>query len=767
MSRQKTRSALRHVALMGSLALASTALAQQDLERIPVGEDDALAADDSRARPDKAIDEIVVTATKQDRALREIPASIAVLDGEQLDQAAAQQMEDFLKFVPGASLVSQDVGATKVTIRGISSELGTAPTTGILYGNVSFSDAFFPFVSLDPHPFDMQNVEVLKGPQGTLFGAAALNGAVRYVPRAPELGAFGARYFAQYRWLSEGEGVPLAGAALNLPFGEQAPGALRLVAVGRDRPGIIDDTGRDLQDVDTGRTLAGRALLRWEPLDVLGVNLSYVRQNTRHDDEGFADNRDGRLERGNTPDANPRESFYDFATLGLEYHFGWASLVSESAFVRKRFDQDTDISRTFSGNDTSTRSVDTFIFFDSDTLSQELRLVSEPGALGAWSFVAGLFWMDQPIYSGYDIFVADSVPAADLTGLLGGLGLSELDGSALSSNGQPLLGRQRSDISVTELAAFGEASLALGDWELGLGLRAYRTTSGGVAVAEGALYGGTPNVNEDEIREQGLNPKLSLSWRPGDELMLFGLVSRGFRVGGIQPTASNLSSDIPRVFRSDTIWNYETGLRMSWLERSLLTDVTLYFETWEDALLSQLDANNPNPVAYYYDNVAGAESRGLEASAQWRTPLAGLDVAVSGSWNRTETSQPFTVSSGQEIAPGTRWPFAPEQQLHAQISYQRPLLGGWDLRAALSHSRISEAYTNLLQTTEVYGYGLTDLQLGLVDTSGRWPGLTLGLSNLSDERGINQDTVLGELDPVHDVVYTAPRTVSLMLSGSF
>ncbi len=761
-------SALRHAALAGCLALGSAAMAQEELERIPVGEDDSLPQQDNRAQPDRAIDEIVVTATKQDRALREIPASIAVIDGEQLDQAAAQQMEDFLKFVPGASLIRQEVGATKVTIRGISSELGTAPTTGILYGNVSFTDAFFPFVSLDPHPFDMQDVEVLKGPQGTLFGAAALNGAVRYVPRAPELGELGARYFAQYRWLSEGEGVPLAGGALNLPFGSDAPGALRLVAVGRDRPGIIDDTGRGLKDVDTGETLAGRALLRWEPLDGLGVNLSYVRQNTQHDDEGFADNRDGRLERGNTPDANPRESFYDFATLGLEYAFGWATLVSESAFVRKRFDQDTDISRTFTGNDTSERSVDTFIFFDSDTVSQELRLVSEPGALGSWSFVAGLFWMDQPIDSGYDIFAADSVPAGELTTPLAGLGIPGLDGTVLSSNGQPLLGRQRSDVRVTELAAFGEASIGLGDWELGLGLRAYRTLSGGIAVAEGALYGGTPNVNEDEIREQGLNPKLSLSWRPAEDLMLFGLISRGFRVGGIQPTASNLSSDIPPVFKSDTIWNYEAGLRKSWLARSLFTDVTVYFESWDDALLSQLDANNPNPVAYYYDNVAGAESSGLELSLQWRTPLPGLDLGLSGSWNVTETSQPFTVSSGEEIAPGTRWPFAPERQVHARLGYERPLFGDWGLRASLAHSYISSAYTNLLHTTPVYGYGLTDLQLGLVDGRGRWPALTLAVSNLADERGINQDTVLGASDPpVHDVVYTAPRTVSVMLSGEF
>jgi iron complex outermembrane recepter protein len=714
------------------------------------------------------IDEIIVTATKQERVLREIPGSIAVIDGAQLDQAAAQEMGDFLKFAPGASLISQDVGATKITIRGISSELGTAPTTGILYGNVSFADAYFPFVSLDPHPFDMQGVEVLKGPQGTLFGAAALNGAVRYVPQAPEFDRLSTKYFVQYRQLRQGDGVPLAGAALNLPFGGTLPAALRLVAVARRLPGTIDDTGRGLDDVNTGEQLAGRALFAWEPLEALRLSASYVRQDTHYDDEGFADNRDGRLERSNTPDANPRDSFYDFATLGLEYSFSWAALVAESAFVRKRFNQDTDISRAFTGANTSETSVDTFIFFDSDTLSQELRLVSRDAVTDPWSFVAGLFWMDQPIRSGFDIFVADSLPAGLLTTPLAGVLVPGLSGSALSDNGQPLLGRQRSDVSVNELAAFGEVSLRFGlAWELGLGMRAYRTVSGGIAVAEGALYGGAPNVNQDEIREQGLNPKLSLSWRPDERLMVYGLVSRGFRVGGIQPTASSLSQDVPSVFKSDTIWNYEAGLRMSWLERSLLTDLSVYHATWDDALLTQLDENNPNPVAYYYDNVAGAKSSGLEASLQWRTPVPGLALNLSWAWNRTVTTQTFNVSSGEAIAPGTSWPFAPRLQALAQLGYQRPLAGGWDLRAALTHSRTSKAYTKLLNDNSVYDYALTDIQLGLVDASERWPAVTLAVNNLLDRRGINQDTVLGEADPVHDVVYTAPRTVSLMFSGRF
>ena len=143
---------------------AQTEDAVVELEEQPAAEEQA-----GLPRNAVVIPEIIVTATKQDRALRDIPSSIAVLDGATLEDSGAQGIEDFLQDVPGVNIISQDVGATKVTIRGISSDVGTTSTTGILYGNVSFSDAFFPFVSLDPHPFDMNTVEVLKGPQGTLF----------------------------------------------------------------------------------------------------------------------------------------------------------------------------------------------------------------------------------------------------------------------------------------------------------------------------------------------------------------------------------------------------------------------------------------------------------------------------------------------------------------------------------------------------------------------------------------------------------------------
>ncbi|WP_162932290.1 TonB-dependent receptor plug domain-containing protein [Solimonas sp. K1W22B-7] len=138
----------------------------------------------------------MVTATKRDKALSEIPASIVSVSAEELERRGIQGVEDIVKLVPGVNLTA-DLGIPRITIRGIAAETGTNLTTGVLFGNISFVDSYVPVVALDPNPFDLQSVEILKGPQGTLFGASALNGAIRYVPAPPQFGEMTARYFTQ------------------------------------------------------------------------------------------------------------------------------------------------------------------------------------------------------------------------------------------------------------------------------------------------------------------------------------------------------------------------------------------------------------------------------------------------------------------------------------------------------------------------------------------------------------------------------------------
>jgi outer membrane receptor protein involved in Fe transport len=688
-----------------------------------------------------ALSDIVVTSNKKEQVLRDIPASISALDGADLEATGAQGIDDFLKLVPGVNIIQAEPGAAKITIRGISSELGTNATTGILFGNVSFNDAYFPFVSLDPNPFDLSDVEVMKGPQGTLYGASALNGAVRYVPNRPQMGTFEAKYFAQYTKVAEGGAAPIYGAAVNVPVGKDDDMALRLVGHKRRSPGYVDDVGRGLKDVNEVDQYGVRGMFEWHPGQQWAVSTMYLRQDTTFADESFADNREGRLTRNNTPTGNPRNSFYDLADVAVSYELEGIALALEGALVRKRFDERPDISRLATGQ-ASQSTVQTTIFFNSDTRTVELRAGSPAAGDSPWSWVGGAFWSDQPIDSGYDIFNGKDTPSPGTN-----------------------LGHQRSAVTVTEKALFADVTRKLWqDWEVSLGLRGYRTSSGGTARASGALYGGAENVNQGEVAEKGVNPKISVRWQANHRVQAYTLVSRGFRVGGIQPTASALSTSIPKSFKSDTIRNYEAGVRTGWLDDSLRADLTAFHEDWDKPQLAQRDPNNPNPVATYYDNVGGARSDGAELALQWRTPLDGLSATVIGAYARTETTVPFTTAAGTATEPGTTWPYAPRLQTAATLAYDRPLWGAWQLHGAVTHTFISKAYTTLAHDITVFDYQQLDALLGLAGSLAKWPELSIGVTNLLDERGITQNTKTG---PANDVIYIRPRAVMVRLDGTF
>jgi outer membrane receptor protein involved in Fe transport len=709
--------------------------AAEEPDTIPVDAAPAEPAPESAT----ALPDIVVTSNKKEQVLRDIPASISAVDGSTLEATGAQGIEDFLKLVPGVNLIPNEPGATKVTIRGISSELGTNATTGILFGNVSFNDAYFPFVSLDPNPFDLYDVEVMKGPQGTLYGASALNGAVRYVPNRPQLDTLETRYFAQYTQVAEGGAAPTYGVAVNVPVGGDS--ALRLVGHQRRSPGYVDDVGRGLEDVNDIDQYGVRGLFDWQPGERWAVSLMYLQQDTTFADEAFADNREGRLSRDNTPSANRKTSYYDLADVALQYDFDWASVALEGALVRKRFDEMPDISRLATG-EASESTVATTIFFNSDTTTLELRATSPATGDSPWSWVGGAFWSDQPIDSGFDIFTAPSLLAPSTT-----------------------LGHQRSDVTVTEEALFADVTRQLWqEWEVSLGLRGYRTTSGGTGAASGPLYGGAENVNQGEVAEDGVNPKASVRWQATESVQAYTLVSRGFRVGGIQPTASGLSTDIPKSFKSDTIWNYEAGVRTEWLEGLLRADLTAFHEDWDKPQLAQRDPDNPNPVATYYDNVGGARSDGADLALHWRTPLEGLSTIASAAYARTETTVPFTTASGVDTEPGTTWPYAPRWQTAATVAYDVPLWAAWQLHGALTHTSISKAYTTLAHDITVFGYDQLDALVRLADSAAKWPALSLGATNLLDERGITQHTLTG---PANDVSYVRPRAITVRLDGRF
>lgn len=732
------------------------------LATIPVGSDDPPplpeAEDDANSG---ALDEIIVTATKRSTALREIPSSIASLSGESLEQSAAQGAQDIVKLVPGVNITNDGVNAAQITIRGIASIGGTNPTTGLLFGDVAFTDFYVPRVTLDPNPFDLKSVDVLKGPQGTLFGAGALNGAIRYVPEPPKLGEWETKYFVQYQSISQGDSAPSYGAALNIPISSDDQWALRLMAFDRTSPGYVDNLATGEKDVNELDQRGLRSLLGWRPSENWDLVLTYATQKTEIRDTSQTDNEDGRLSRSNQPTSSQSDNVYHLADLRLDFHGEWAQVVSETAFVTKRSDANLDIQRTLMGLVPARR----IEHGDSDTYSQELRVQSLDDAEGNWQWVAGVAALQQDFDFTLDVPAGGvALPLDPLLDALEPLfpGIS----STTTNGGQANILSIAADARVKEVALFGDTTWTfLPNWELSLGGRFYRTSSGGPVRQGGALLiasnGGFESVNTEVVKEKGFNPKVSLLWHATDDVIVYTAASRGFRVGGTQVGTTTVVSqtEAPAVFKSDTIWNYEAGVRTNWLDRALHFDLTVFYSDWKDPQAILPDTTG---LIVFYDNVGGVESKGAEAALKYRLPFGGLTFETSGAYTKTTTTAPYVAPDGTNLEPGQDWPLAPRWQTATTLS-QFSEFGNWTLGLGVTHTYLGSAINNLARRQKVFGYRVLDAQVNVANPEWRWlPEIALVMGNLLDERGkTNVDN-----DPA-DVVYLPPRNLILRLSGKF
>lgn len=734
----------------------------ESLPTIPVATKSVEPASRLREPPQSPqIEEVVVTATKRDKALSEIPASIVALSGEDLERRGAQGAEDIVKLVPGVNITA-DLGIPRITIRGIAAETGTNLTTGVLFGNISFVDSYVPVVALDPNPFDLQSVEVLKGPQGTLFGASALNGAIRYVPIPPQFGEMSARYFVQYNSLSQGDAGFTYGAAVNLPIaGETA--ALRITAFDRNSPGSIDNLRVGVKDADSIDQQGVRAILGLRPTEQWDIALTYAWQDTHVADYSLADNTQGDRVSNNRPRLSPKDTTYNFASLTLDREFGWGNFISETAYVDKLGVNHNDQSRAFSPGTFPLIALN--LDSKSKSYSQEFRITSAEDSGSDWQWLIGVFGSRQDVATQQAIGTYPLVPRSALLDLLRGLAPDLV----LEDGSLPLL-TVALDVRVEELALFGDVTRYLGDsrqFELNLGGRFYKTTSGGINRRSGALvpalFGRPVDTVEAEVQETGFNPKLSVLWHVTDEVNAYIAASKGFRVGGVQPgvTLPISQTQAPDSFSSDTLWNYETGLRTRWFDNTLQFDITGFFIRWEDPQTIQRESTG---LSNYLDNVGGVKSSGVDVSLYYLTPIPGMSLAVSGSYAKTVTTKAFRTGSGVETEPGSPWPYAPRWQTATTLSQLLPL-GDWQLGASLTHTYMGTAINNLAEQEPIFNYRQIDLnfdirneQLPLLQS------LSFGVSNLLDEPGYVNYIHQG---PAADITYIQPRSFLVRVAGSF
>ncbi len=741
------------------------------------------------------IEEVVVTASKRETTLQDTAMAISAISGEDLRNMGYTTLQDFIETVPGVTSLSGGPANDRLVMRGISNSI-------IREGNASTSRYIdeFPLVRLfasDLKLLDMQRVEVLRGPQGTLYGKAAMGGTVRYITNKPSTEGMEAGFSASLSDTAHsGDTNYSFDGYLNLPLTDRF--AIRAVAYHYKDAGFIDSvpiTGLGqfaflpsgaqpgellypgIEDINDAEYTGGRLSLSYQITDNVSLDATWVTQNL--DSGGIWD------VQPETPwttfdaiedlqAAHPYPSFSedtDFNLFGLSLNAGFKAFdmtvhAAHTDYDSFAFNSVTlFLSGLFGLGDSydipglpSERPSD----FSADTA--EIRLVSNGNSRFNW--ILGGYYEDVEGDQGL-LTTSDSGRAGEIFGPFLGTeaGFVALDVVVRTGN--------------REKAVYGEIGYDFSDqWSATFGYRRADVSVFSVSTKEAGAFGNPANVgvvNEaDEIAE---TYKALVEYRPTDDLLLFALSSSGYRAGGKNP---NVLGNPGNSFTSDSLWNNELGVKSTWLDGRFTANASLYRLDWDDM---QLQVTLPGGSAEIA-NVGKAKITGFEGEFRLQaTDQLGIGVnythingELAEDYNPTlDPSTGVDSLIGDEGFKGDRLPGSAKDSFSVFVDWTQQLSGNYRLYARAHYRYVGDRTVDFNPLNaialghpnfvELPSYQTTNLVVGVgkQTNSGNSVQLELYANNLFDERA-----QVAYVDFYSDQVYVnRPRTVGVRVRMDF
>jgi iron complex outermembrane receptor protein len=702
-----TRSLASLLGGVAIFAIATPALAQT------ASEDRAQATNaptgNSTDRP--APEEIIVTATKRASTLQNVPFSINAQTQADLQRANAVTLEDVSRNIAGLAVQNLGPGQSQVSIRGVSAgqivrdQPGVKEQVGVyLDESVVSLSLFTPDFDL----FDLNRVETLRGPQGTLFGSGSVGGTIRYITNQPKLGKTEGLIEANVNTMQEDAIGGWLKGAVNLPLGPTA--ALRVVGYGTRYAGFIDAIGPAAKkNVNSGSRVGGRASILWEPAPGIKLTPRIVYQDIKAN--GF--NREEVFNLYSNQFTTPphtyatneqylklRESFRDKTTLADLTASADLSSNVEVTSVTSYIHRNILVSRDASAL-TGSVSVDlgypaAGVNLPSNLVditkvkqfTQELRLGSTGTGPFQWVFGGFYSHVDRQYTQrlptpGYDAFTDATLGAGT---------------SAATANGFPANSPYNSDIPyiIKQKALFGEASYDFGQFKLTGGGRYYNFKESRL-FKSGGLFANGDN-RSDTTKSSGFSPRAIATFKPNRNLSINLQASKGFRLGGVNdPLNLPLCSAQDRTifggyqnYKDETLWNYEAGVKA---QGHGLTFNAAAFRSDIKNLQVTLDAGSCSSRVVF--NVPKAHSQGIEAELSLR-PLRGLDLSVAGSildskFDSTVRDGTGAVLGG--IRDGNRLPTVPKFQIATTATYGQRFSSNADWYVSASYQHVGTRFT--------------------------------------------------------------------------
>jgi len=730
-----------------------------------------IASQQSEAASDEMIiEEVIVTATKREVSIQDVPQSISAMTGATLAENLFDDLQDYGKAIPAFQY--QDLGPTnnRVTVRGVSSQsqggLTSLDTVTIYQDETPLAGS--PFNQPDVKTFDIERVEILKGPQGTLYGEGSMGGTVRMITNKPNTQEtefiFDSSLYATAR---SGDLSTVANVAVNVPIIKDKL-AFRLTGTYRDEAGYIDNTYYGTDDVNSQDGYSLRGQILFDPTEKL--SLLFAGQTNSLDASGsfsaFSDfTHDDIVEEKveQTQDIAAFTLTYDFAPLQLVSNTstysattkGMAPLFAGLGFIGAPGVIDngtiTDVAEALGVSITEALDASLAQSVDFDQFSHETRFVSTWDR--SWNFTFGVFYKesDRDIIQIADTYLST---ASDLQAVLG----------------DPTGSYQHVEFALTDKqwAVFGEVDFALSDTlTLTLGGRYFEQDYefntrqwGGTAAA---FAGGIPVFLTEPFAFEFLgtpstadvfSPKVTLAWAPTDNAMYYFTRSEGFRGGGLNsPLAAAFGA--PAEYGPETMINYELGAKTTQMDGAMTLNGSIFYMDWQDKQVA-----NFSPFGSFQTNVGSAHVFGIEGEVSYYA-YEGLTLSLNGSWLEAEIDEDTPTGASK----GNRLPMTPEFQFFASARYDWTV--GSNNRANVSASfgwqDEREWLINNIPGQQMESFATVDLIAGL-DTD-KWT-FSLFCRNCSNEDGYS--TVFNAFVPQDQWrhYFVRPRTIGIRVSYS-
>ena len=680
------------------------------------------------AAADGPLEVITVTATKREQSLREVSGSVSALTESALKNLNAQGLSDYINRVPGVVFNDYQPGVSEVVIRGVASTTyheANQTTTGYYLNEIPLIEPGFPLIIPDVDSFDLQRVEVLRGPQGTLFGSSSLGGAVNYVANEADPNQFTSSVEASVGQIRGGEDRDYtAKGMVNIPLIDDQL-AVRLVGLQRFQAGHLDNTLLGEPGSNDLTVQGYRGSVVYTPTETTTVSFLGMYQQFELDDQTYVIfNSDPETFSRTTNFAETQDTDFALYSLRLDHELSFASLTAVASHIEKNGEVLFDFS-VFGGNDPRT---DTPLLAvgsgESTNDFFEVRLVSTNDGPGQWLVGINHTSLESnTVDFNFIEGISDYIDANP--GEFGGQSESEL-----APNDQAE--RTASTNDVTEMAVFGEYSHNLSDTlSLTVGGRFLEfETQPTLDFLPNADLISPFNFAPDRSSESSFVPKVSLTYRPNDELMFYGLYSEGFRIGGVN-VFSLASAGLPLTFDADETANIEVGARLNLLDNALALNVTAYHIDWEDI---QVRLFTPVNFRAYTTNGGGADIDGIEVSIN-AVVSSAFDFSSSISYNDAALSEllPDSFAPGGGYAAGTQLPGASEWIFANSFNFHLDRIP-FEPTVSVNHTYQSKAPVAFGATLECGGFHIFDLNVS-AQFNDRI-GASLYVKNVADEYGI-------------------------------